>query len=67
MNAAVQTAGMAPSRAVWWRMVLATVATWRRRSVERRELMHLSDFELRDFGVGRSEAINEASKPFWRG
>jgi len=29
--------------------------------------MRLSDSELRDFGVGRTEAIEEASKPFWRG
>ena len=50
-----------------WRQVWTTIAAWRRRARERRELLTLSDVELRDFGIGRSEAIQEASKPFWRG
>jgi uncharacterized protein YjiS (DUF1127 family) len=50
----------------FWRHLWATLAAWRRRSRERRELLTLSDTEMRDFGIGRSEAIHEASKPFWR-
>jgi uncharacterized protein YjiS (DUF1127 family) len=45
----------------------ATLATWRRRARERRELSRLSEAELRDFGIGRLEAIHEARKPFWKG
>ena len=51
----------------FWRSVVGRLALWYRRNRERRELMRLSDSELRDFGVGRTEAIEEASKPFWRG
>ena len=38
---------------------------WRRRVCSRGELMSLSDAELRDIGLSRSEAEVEASKVFW--
>jgi len=38
---------------------------WRRRVHSRGELMSLSDAELRDIGLSRSEAEVEASKVFW--
>jgi uncharacterized protein YjiS (DUF1127 family) len=38
---------------------------WRRRAHSRRELMSLSDAELRDIGLSRTEAEIEASKVFW--
>jgi uncharacterized protein YjiS (DUF1127 family) len=38
---------------------------WRRRVHSRGELMNLSDSELRDIGLSRSEAEVEASKVFW--
>lgn len=38
---------------------------WRRRVRSRGELMNLSDAELRDIGLSRSEAEVEASKVFW--
>ena len=41
-------------------------ALWRRRSYERQALAGLSDLMLRDIGVTRCDALNEASKPFWR-
>jgi uncharacterized protein YjiS (DUF1127 family) len=41
-------------------------ALWRERSRQRRELMKLDRRLLRDIGVGRIEADNEARKPFWR-
>jgi uncharacterized protein YjiS (DUF1127 family) len=40
----------------------SVAARWR----ERRILEALSDRELRDIGVSRSEALAEAAKPFWR-
>jgi uncharacterized protein YjiS (DUF1127 family) len=38
---------------------------WRERSMGRRELMQLTDRDLHDIGVTRSEAQAEANKPFW--
>jgi uncharacterized protein YjiS (DUF1127 family) len=43
-----------------------TLATWRRRSRERRELQALDDRTLRDLGVSVQEIRFEAAKPFWR-
>jgi len=39
---------------------------WRQRSYERQALAGLSDQLLRDVGITRCDAMNEASKPFWR-
>jgi uncharacterized protein YjiS (DUF1127 family) len=44
---------------VWLR---AALARWR----ERRALEELDDRALRDMGIGRSQALVEAAKPFWR-
>jgi uncharacterized protein YjiS (DUF1127 family) len=38
---------------------------WRRRVHSRGELISLSDAELRDIGLSRSEAEIEATKVFW--
>jgi uncharacterized protein YjiS (DUF1127 family) len=46
----------------WLAWMRAVAARWR----ERRILETLSDRELRDIGVSRSEALAEAGKPFWR-
>jgi uncharacterized protein YjiS (DUF1127 family) len=43
-----------------------TVHVWRQRYAARRELANWSDRELHDIGVSSSDAIYEASKPFWR-
>jgi uncharacterized protein YjiS (DUF1127 family) len=45
--------------------VLSRIAQWRQRVAGRRELMTLTDRDLHDIGVTRSEAEAEASKPFW--
>jgi uncharacterized protein YjiS (DUF1127 family) len=48
------------------RKVLQTrFAQWRERSIGRSELMKLTERDLRDIGVTRSEAKAEASKQFW--
>lgn len=41
------------------------IALWHERSRQRRALMKLDDRMLRDIGIARSEAENEARKPFW--
>ncbi len=37
-----------------------------RRHRQRRTLSELSDWQLRDVGLSRQEAEDEAGKPFWR-
>ncbi len=39
---------------------------WRRRARGRRSLARLSERELRDLALSRSDARLEAGKPFWR-
>jgi len=38
---------------------------WQERSIGRRELRRLTERDLRDIGLTRSEAEAEASKAFW--
>jgi uncharacterized protein YjiS (DUF1127 family) len=47
------------------RAVLSRMAQWQQRVAGRRELMTLTDRDLHDIGITRSEAEAEASKPFW--
>jgi len=42
--------------------IRAAVARWK----ERRMLLELDERVLRDIGISRSQALAEASKPFWR-
>ncbi|MEM7225945.1 MAG: DUF1127 domain-containing protein [Pseudomonadota bacterium] len=47
----------------------AQVALWRERAAFRRELRRLTkvgDHILRDIGLTREQAIQEAAKPFWQ-
>jgi len=48
------------------RGLIALLKTWRRRANERQTLVTMSDAMLRDIGITRCDAMNEASKPFWR-
>ena len=43
-----------------------TLHVWRQRYEARRELALWTDRDLHDIGVSSSDAIYEASKPFWR-
>ena len=43
-----------------------TLHVWRQRYRDRRELARWSARELHDIGVSSSDAIYQASKPFWR-
>jgi uncharacterized protein YjiS (DUF1127 family) len=46
--------------------LMRRIAEWQRRAAGRRELITLTDRDLRDIGVGRTEAEAEANKPFWQ-
>jgi uncharacterized protein YjiS (DUF1127 family) len=45
---------------------LQTLQLWYERSRQRRRLARLDERLLRDIGVDRITAMEEASKPFWR-
>ena len=42
------------------------VRLWRHRRKTRRALLRLDERLLRDIGVDRRDALQEAQKPFWR-
>jgi len=44
----------------------ALLQVWYERARQRRQLAHLSDWQLNDLGISRSAAQDEAGKPFWR-
>ncbi len=46
--------------------VAEALRLWTTRAAERRQLAELDDRTLDDIGLTRTEAIREASKPFWR-
>ena len=39
---------------------------WRERSRSRRELMRLTEHQLKDIGLSRHDAESEFQKPFWQ-
>jgi uncharacterized protein YjiS (DUF1127 family) len=45
---------------------LAFVRVWHERLSARRRLAAMSDRELQDIGICRSDIANEVGKPFWR-
>ncbi len=45
---------------------LRVVKIYRQRSIQRRQLMTLSQAQLSDMGISRCDAIIEAEKPFWK-
>jgi len=47
-------------------LIFETVAAWIERSRQRRTLANLPDYMLKDIGVSRVDAWQEAEKPFWR-
>jgi uncharacterized protein YjiS (DUF1127 family) len=47
-------------------VVLAFVRVWRERRRARHQLAVMSERELQDIGICRSEIANEIGKPFWR-
>jgi uncharacterized protein YjiS (DUF1127 family) len=49
-----------------WRHLVRLVELWHERARQRRALAQLSDAQLRDIGISRSAARQEASQPFWR-
>lgn len=47
--------------------VVVAFLEWQERHRSRRDLMRLSEHQLKDIGLSRFDAEEEYSKPFWRG
>ncbi|WP_374310647.1 DUF1127 domain-containing protein [Dongia sp.] len=47
--------------------LVAAFQEWQERYRTRRDLMRLSDYQLKDIGLNRLDAEEEFAKPFWRG
>jgi uncharacterized protein YjiS (DUF1127 family) len=45
--------------------LLGRIVEWHNRAAGRRQLMKLTERDLRDIGISRTQAQAEASKPFW--
>lgn len=48
------------------KLASSTVQIWFARYRQRQQLRQLSEFALKDIGVTRADALQEADKPFWR-
>ena len=47
--------------------VIELLLVWHQRRRERRQLLTLNDWQLKDMGLSRGDAYREGTKPFWRG
>ncbi|WP_374380111.1 DUF1127 domain-containing protein [Dongia sp.] len=75
-SAASSKAGNGPFRGGLFRDAVAqpgrvaslfiAIEEWRERRRSRRDLMRLSDYQLKDIGISRLDAEQEFAKPFWR-
>jgi len=69
---ALRAARPRATHALWRKLAcgaaaLATIArAYRQQHRERRQLLALSDRELRDIGISRIDAVRAADRPFWR-
>lgn len=58
--------GRTPGASDFARRIGATLHLWRQRIEGRRRLHALDQALLKDMGISRSDALQEAAKPFWR-
>jgi uncharacterized protein YjiS (DUF1127 family) len=49
----------------WFALAIGGVSAWQARARERRALAELDEHLLRDIGLDRLSAQEEAAKPFW--
>ncbi|TDQ82169.1 uncharacterized protein YjiS (DUF1127 family) [Dongia mobilis] len=47
-------------------LLVASLQAWRERVRSRRDLMRLSEHQLKDIGLSRQDAEQEWQKPFWQ-
>lgn len=66
MNSTIRLGGSTALR-LPFREIRDSILLWRHRHESRHQLLRLDDHLLRDIGLDRQGAIEEANKPFWRG
>jgi uncharacterized protein YjiS (DUF1127 family) len=49
-----------------WNALVTTLLAWQQRSIDRALLAGMTERELRDVGLARSDLLAEADRPFWR-
>lgn len=49
-----------------WNALITTLLAWQQRASDRALLAEMTERELRDVGLARSDILIEADKPFWR-
>lgn len=49
----------------WVGAAISMIALWVERGRSRRVLAGLDDYQLRDIGITRADALLESEKPFW--
>ncbi|MFC3675615.1 DUF1127 domain-containing protein [Ferrovibrio xuzhouensis] len=64
LNTAIFRADARPSLAL---RAFDALLGWQRRARQRGQLAGMSDSDLKDVGLSRSDVAAEADKPFWRG
>lgn len=67
MNARVQIDTVKTIRNIKVSVLKQSLKRWWQNYRSRRQLEMLCHYELKDIGVSRAEALEEARKPFWRG
>lgn len=45
--------------------ILETLLRWQDLSMQRRRLLELDAYMLKDIGISRADAVREARRPFW--
>ena len=58
-------ADFAPRRKTALRRLIDCLLLWQERASQRYRLAEMSDHQLRDMGLTRSEVERESEKPFW--
>ena len=48
------------------KMLVSRVRHYRKVAYQRKMLAQMSDHMLKDIGITRADALNEANKPFWK-
>ena len=50
----------------WFRQLWALLELWHQRAHQRKQLLKLDKFQLKDIGISAADANREGRKPFWK-
>lgn len=66
IQAAKQAKGLSRKSLEFLKRVALCIQQWQHNRRSRLHLAELSDYQLKDIGISRSERQHELDKPFWR-